>query len=772
MNSRPFMIGWLLLFLAPGLLTAERLEPSQYAKSYMDSVRTTMADSIVEYYRIKAHRLAPKETISIDGRLEETAWYLADHQGRLVEKEPHPLIPMSEETEFAILYDQENLYIGVWCWDRDPHKIIRQLNPRDQASPDQLFLFLDSFHDSRTGYKFNVTPTGVQSDELRYDDVKRDINWNGIWYSAGHIDSLGWYAEIKLPFFNLRFRDAQSHTFGFNIMRNISKDGSRGQWKPHLPEWDNTTRMSQLGDIVNINNIQTGRRFEIRPYGAGGLSETAVEPRQNTFSTGLDVRFSPSPSVTGDLTLNPDFAQVDADVLKINLTRFPTRFKEMRPFFTERTNIFNTPLELFYSRRIGARGDILGGAKITSKAGKGLELGALACQTGESFLSTGQSSSTLDEKARFGVFRLKKDIFNSSSIGLLYAGKELGQSYNRVWGLDGSFVYNQYLLDLQVAQGATEQKLQQDKAYYATLRRTGDSVGLDFLATRIEPYFQINKVGYLRKEPYRGVNRFRALLRYGPRLNRHGIRRFSVIAEPSFEQDLLTEHYILDWQSKNPFTSLHSDFPEKEKWANWSYTQSFVLELMNEMTFRGGWQTFEQTEATGAFEGQTWTFLYSTRPLSKGRRFSAAIGLDGGTFYNFDEKYVGKSQSFRISGDGRLAYNVLSELQVEFTQTRDPRSAIDGRYWQFSSYTTWMFTKDFYCRLHLQGQLGTTYTGQKQTENQYFISTLLSWEYDAGSFFYLAYNEGRIDEFRPIYSQRFAFRDRTFLLKWSYRLNI
>ncbi len=772
MNNRAPLVCWLLFGLLPALVTAERLDPSTYSQTYIDSVRATMADSTVEFYQIQAFELSSNDMMSIDGHLNEPAWQRAEHRGRLVEKEPHPLIPMSEETEFAILYDQENLYIGVWCWDTEPHKIIRQLNPRDQSSPDQLFLFLDSFHDNRTGYKFNVTPTGVQSDELRYDDVKRDINWNGIWYSAGHIDSLGWYAEIKLPFFNLRFRDAQSHTFGFNIMRNISKDGSRGQWKPHLPEWDNTTRMSQLGDIVNIDNIQTGRRFEIRPYGAGGLSETAVAPQQSSLSTGLDVRFSPSPSVTSDLTLNPDFAQVDADVLEINLTRFPTRFKEMRPFFTERTNIFNTPLELFYSRRIGAKGDILGGAKVTSKAGKGLEFGALACQTGKSFLSTGDKSERMNEKAAFGVFRLKKDIFNSSSIGILYAGKESEKSHNRVWGLDGSFVYNQYLLDLQVAQGSTEQKLNQDKAYYATLIRTGDGVGLSFLANRIEPYFQINKVGYLRKEPFRGINRFSASLRFGPRLNRHGIRRFSVIAEPKVEQDLFTEQYVLEWQKNNPFRSMHRDFPQKMRWSNWSYTQSFILELMNEMTFSGAWQTFEQTELTGPFDGQTWSFLYSTRPLSKGRRFSANIGFDTGTFYNFDEKYVGKSRSFRISGDGRLAYNILSELQVGYTQTRDPRAAVDGRYWQFSSYTTWMFTKDFYCRLHLQGQLGTTYTGQKQTENQYLVSGLISWEYDAGSFFYLAYNEGRTDDIRPLYSQRFAFRDRTLLLKWSYRLNI
>src|SRR5680860_350685 len=123
--------------------------------------------------------------------------------------------------------------------------------------------------------------------------------------------------------------------------------------------------MSQLGNIENINNISSGRTLEVRPYGVLCTSKTAASGSSKSISIGGDVRYSPSPNLTADFTLNPDFAQVDADVYEINLTRFPTRFKELRPFFTERINIFNTPLELFYSRRIGAKGDILGGITVS-----------------------------------------------------------------------------------------------------------------------------------------------------------------------------------------------------------------------------------------------------------------------------------------------------------------------------------------------------------------------------------------------------------------------
>jgi len=209
----------------------------QFSPAYFDSIRALVNDTAKGNYTINAYRLSPSdEEIIVDGRLNEPAWKKAEHGGGLLEKEPFPLAPMSEETEFAILYDDENLYVGVWCWDSEPGKIVQQLSPRGTTAPDHLMLFFDSYHDHRTGYKLSVSPTGVQVDELRYDDIKRDQNWNGIWYSEGSVDENGWYAEVKIPFFNFRYSRKAHQTWGFNIMRNISKDASRGQWKPHLPE--------------------------------------------------------------------------------------------------------------------------------------------------------------------------------------------------------------------------------------------------------------------------------------------------------------------------------------------------------------------------------------------------------------------------------------------------------------------------------------------------------------------------------------------------------
>lgn len=472
----------------------------EFPETYFDFIRALVYDTAKENYTINAYRLSPDDEIIIDGRLNEGVWKKADHRGGFLEKEPYPLVPMSEKTEFAILYDDENIYVGVWCWDSEPDKIVQELSPRGTTAPDHVMLFFDSYHDHRTGYKLSVSPKGVQVDELRYDDIKRDNNWNGVWYSEGSVDAKGWYAEVKIPFFNFRYSGDVRQTWGFNIMRNISKNASRGQWKPHLPEWDNTTRMSQMGDIENIHDISSGRTLELRPYGVLGTSKTVASGTTNSLNIGGDVRYSPSPNLTADFTLNPDFAQVDADVYEINMTRFPTRFKELRPFFTERINIFNTPLELFYSRRIGARSNILGGAKMTGKLKHGFEFGALGNRTGGSFFSNSKAN---EEKATY----------------------------------DGS-----------------------------------------------------------------------------------------------------------------------------------------------------------------------------------------------------DEN--------------------------------------DGQFFNLSSNSTWMFTKDFFIRLHVQGIFGTTYLGQKEVNNDYLLSCLLSWEYRPGSFMYLGYNEGRFDEANPFISNRLEFKNRTLIFKISYFFSI
>ena len=760
------------------------VDMNQYSQAYFDSIRTMVHDTTNVNYTIHAYRLAPSDNIVIDGKLDEQAWKQAEHKSQFIEKEPYPLIPTSDETEFAILYDDENIYVGAWCWDAQPDKIVAYLAPRGTYGADNLQLFIDSYNDDRTGYKFVISPTGVQGDELRYDDVKRDRNWNGIWYSEGFVDKKGWYVEVKIPFFNLRYSSKENQIWGFNIMRTMARESSRSQWKPHLPEWENNTRMSQLGQIVGMQNITAGRTFELRPYGTVSSTRSADAGPYRRLNFGGDVRFSPTPNLTADFTFNPDFAQVDADVFEINLTRFPTRFTELRPFFTERINVFNTPLELFYSRRIGAKGDILGGVKMTGKLNHGVEFGVLGNVTGKSVFNNSLQNT---EKATFGVIRVKKDILGSSNIGILAATKEEAGHYNRIVGADGSFVLSgNDFIDLQVATGQTEMQTDQNMAYNLTYMRTGDLIGGSFVGERIEPGFEINRVGYIQKEPYRGWNKGTGIFKVSPRINKYNLRRIIANATFEYERDLFTSDYINSWLERYPgfvpdpmFGNVIQNGDGNAIIAggvrtseNYKTGGDVTVNMINEMIVLLDYKHFTATELTGKYSGNLFTASYSTRPINKGADFAGVFGFTNGTYYNFNQKYVGNQKKYTLEGEGRLSRSFLTTLLGDYTETYTLNNRRDGRYFKLSSNSTLMFTKDFYLRIHAQGILGTTYYNQKEIYNEYLLSCLLSWEYRPGSFLYLAYNEGRFDTSGVSKWNEMKLSNRTIILKVSYFFGI
>lgn len=772
-------IGHTIIFSFDGF-SQRVVDLSQYSTAYYDSIRVNVYDTANANYTIHAYQLMPADKIEIDGKLDEPAWKNAERKSNFIEKEPYPLIPASDETEFAVLFDEENIYIGAWCWDAKPDKIVAYLSPRGTYGADNLQLFIDSYNDDRTGYKFVISPTGVQGDELRYDDVKRDNNWNGIWYSEGSVDDKGWYVEVKIPFFNLRYSSKEQQTWGFNIMRTMARGASRSQWKPHLPEWDNNTRMSQLGQIVGIQNINAGRTFEFRPYGAVSSTESGNVHSFKTLNFGGDIRYSPTPNITADFTFNPDFAQVDADVFEINLTRFPTRFTELRPFFTERINVFNTPFELFYSRRIGAKGDILGGMKLTGKLKHGVEFGVLGNVTGNSvFKSSFQNS----EKATFSVMRVKKDILGSSNIGFLAATKEEADYYNRIMGVDGSFVLSGYdFIDFHVATGQTEMQLNQTMAYNLIYMRTGDLMGVSFVGERVEPGFEINRVGYIQKEPFRGWDKATGIYKYSPRINKYNIRRIIANTEFAYERDLFTSDYINNWLERYSGSVPNSMFGTVRQVDNgdsfvsggartsnnYSAGVDVTVNMINEMIILADYNHFSATELTGKYSGNLLTLSYSSRPINKGANFAGVFGFIGGTYYNFNQNYVGTQRKLTIEGEGRLSHNFLTTVQGDYTKTFTVGNENDGRYFKLSSNSTLMFTKDFYVRLHAQGKFGTTYYIQKEIYNEYLLSLLLSWEYRPGSFLYLAYNEGRLDTSNKELTNNFQLSNRTVVFKLSY----
>ena len=391
------------------------------------------------------------------------------------------------------------------------------------------------------------------------------------------------------------------------------------------------------------------------------------------------------------------------------------------------------------------------------------------------------------ESASYGVFRIKKDILGSSSIGILAATKEEPGNFNRVIGLDGSLVLSDHnILDFQIASGQNEMAYGQNMAYNMSYVRTGDLLGAQLNLNRVEPAFEINRIGYIQKESDRGWNKVSGFFRFSPRVNKYHIRR--VIANLKVEQntDIFTSRYINNWLQKNPVfipdlwfgTITQNDGGERyidggsREAKNLRTGGDFAINLINEMSLASEYERFSETELTGDYNGSYFKMSYSTRSLQMGTRYAGIFSTNSGTFYNFSQKYVGSQKGITINGDGQLSHNVITRLQGGYTKTHDNMDKRDGEYFKLSSNTTWMFTKDFFIRLHAQGIFETTYYDQKERNNDYLLSCLVSWEYRPGSFLYLAYNEGRFDESNPTRSRYLAFNDRTIILKISYFFNI
>lgn len=414
-----------------------------------DSPRT---DPDPKPYRALATRANPG-TPEIDGRLDEAVWALAEVITDFVQRDPNEGEPASERTEAWVLYDDGALYVGIRAYDSEPDRIVGQLTRRDQHSEsDWLAVSIDSYYDRRTAFEFAVNPAGVERDKYLFDDTNEDDSWDAVWDVATRIDEDGWTAEFRIPFSQLRFSEAPEQVWGFNIERIIQRKNETDQWKPISK--DASGWVSEYGDLVGIEGIEPPRRLEVLPYVVG---QQALAPKEqgNPFETGseftgsmgADVRYGLTNSLTLNLTLNPDFGQVEADPSVVNLSAFETFFEEKRPFFLEGSNIFRFSVstinggfeQLFYSRRIGRRPQgeadsrggyvdspqsttIIGAGKLSGKTASGWSIGVLDAVTAEERATVvdaegARHRDVVEPLTNYGVIRVQKD-FNEGQSAL------------------------------------------------------------------------------------------------------------------------------------------------------------------------------------------------------------------------------------------------------------------------------------------------------------------------------------------------------------------
>ena len=382
----------------------------------------------------------------IDGRDDDAVWREAQPITGFQEWRPSEGGPPKLPTEAKIAYDAANMYVFVRAFDPHPDSIITVRARRDYFTPsDMIWLFLDSYHDRRTGYEFGVNPSGVKLDAQIYNDGNEDFAWDAVWDVATRVDSLGWTAEFRIPLSQLRYGPQKHHTFGLIIDRDLYRYSQRVSWP--LLRQSKAGFVSQFGDVDGFDDLEAPRRLEAAPYvvtkNVSQFTPTGIGRTQDV-ALGGDLKYRVASNLTLDATVNPDFGQVEADPGVLNLTAFETFFKEQRPFFVQGAGIFrydvnctavndcSTGEGLVYSRRIGRAPElagtykdttspaftrILGAAKLTGRLPGGMTIGALDAVTQH---VAGVGDTTIEPTTNYGVVRLRQDLRSGeSSIGAI-----------------------------------------------------------------------------------------------------------------------------------------------------------------------------------------------------------------------------------------------------------------------------------------------------------------------------------------------------------------
>ena len=448
------------------------------------------------------------EEISLDGLLDEPAWDLATPTSDFVQRRPNPGAPSGERTEIRVLFDDENLYVGFYCFDSQADRLV--VNDLEEdfnfRGSDGVTLAIDSRHDLRSGFLFVTNPAGAKNDG-QVSLTRLDLDWDGVWDVSASRSDAGWFAEFAIPFKTLRFTLAESQEWGINFNRRIIRLNEESDWAP-IPIRYNISRVSQYGTLRGLEGVRQGRNLTVTPFVTAGLTQVRAdndalkdfETDQN-YDGGVDLKYSLTPSVTLDATYRTDFAQVEVDQQQVNLTRFNLFFPEKRDFFLENSSTFDFGaggnLVPFFSRRIGLSGSgtpipILGGGRVTGQIGR-YDVGFLAMKT-ERLDSTPANS--------YVVGRIKRNLLANSWAGAIFTNRDstIEGDTNRVYGADLHLqFYDRLVLDSHILRSDTPGLSGQDQARQFQTAWRDDELTIAAGYNEIQENFN-PEVGFVRRK--------------------------------------------------------------------------------------------------------------------------------------------------------------------------------------------------------------------------------------------------------------------------------
>jgi len=584
----------------------------------------------------------------IDGILDDEVWKNAPSVSDFIQFEPDKGKPASVRTVAKILYDNDYIYVAFLCYDPEPEKIeLEARRDRLMMGVDSVTVDLDTFNDDRTMYYFRTNPLGVQHDGRVTDNgLIADTNWDGIWKSAGARIEEGWSAEMAISFTAVKFQSGKNRTWGIQFSRYFPRRFEKNFWTGPFEEYK---KVSVNGSLTGLDLEMTKKKIEIIPHSISRIQES----EKTGFEAGLDASYAFSQSISGYLTINPDFSTVEADREQVNLTRFELHLPEKRNFFLEGNDAYQQRIRLFYSRKIA---DIYGGIKLYGKRGR-YEISALSVQMRE---GDEEGAST-----NFSVLRLKRDIWEFSSIGFLAANRLTDGRNQGTVGLDVLHYFTDIFnftgqFAISYRDGSSS-----DLAFFLRPSYDSRTFHTHLRYTHLGKYFgdNANAVGFIRDD------------------NRHefdsAVKKIFWLRKWGLDRIEYNSNYNIYWGMDKTLRS-------------WDVWQSLTLDLQNKLRFKfRHQQEYKLYEKKFRNHNSSVDIGYNTREWQ-----SVSISYQNGR--NFDSDFT------LIAG--KLRQYLSRNLSLEYTLTNlslspDPENEST---WIHVIVANQYFTKDLFLKLFYQ----------------------------------------------------------------------
>jgi len=551
----------------------------------------------------------------IDGKLDDECWKKGTWAGNFTQWIPKEGAKPTYPTEFNIQYDDKNLYVAIRAHDGEPDKILRLAGVRDELVGDIAGVNFDSYRDYRTGFEFSITAWGQKIDLVLFNPANWDFNWNPVWKCKVGLEDSAWVAEYEIPLSQLRYSRQDEQVWGLHVWRWISRLQEESDWE--IQSKTGPGMLYNFGEFIGIKGLKKSRRLEIMPYTLGDLKTMKKEPA-NPFAdkgrvwggnAGLDAKIGISSNFTVDLTVNPDFGQVESDPSVMNLTAFETFYEEKRPFFLEGLTIFDYKFDnvnLFYSRRIGHapsrpvfpnenlfvkspdKTAIISAVKFSGTTSKGLSVGLIQSVTANEFaqlsdMDGNRSSVKVEPLTSYIVARVQKGYNAGNTVvgGMVTSTNRVIENANLeslsnnayTGGLDilTHFKDKEFYIDARLIgsyiNGSTEAitALQQSSARYYQ-RPGANYMNYDTTATSLSGYGGKFMIGKGSKGFWR-YSTGATWLSPGLELNDLGYMNYS---------DIITQTNVISYLITQPVSIFNSYDVSLEQFNTWSFNGNYL----------------------------------------------------------------------------------------------------------------------------------------------------------------------------------------------------